>query len=94
MRWSGPLLCVFVLRPMVFGLSGILRQTTRTLRIFLSHTVSGQVWQTGETAPAEGGDGAVNFETGQGIPAWAIKIEGRLLEVGVVCVLRDFIGYH
>jgi SWI/SNF-related matrix-associated actin-dependent regulator of chromatin subfamily D len=56
-------------------------QTTRTLRIFLSHTVTGQVWQTSETAPAEGGEAAVNFETGQGIPAWAIKIEGRLLEV-------------
>jgi SWI/SNF-related matrix-associated actin-dependent regulator of chromatin subfamily D len=55
-------------------------QITRTLRIFLSQTVTGQVWQTGETAPAEGGE-AVNFETGQGIPAWAIKIEGRLLEV-------------
>jgi len=50
------------------------RQTTRTLRIFLSHTVSGQLWQTG-------GDVAANFETGEGIPAWAFKIEGRLLEV-------------
>ncbi|KAF8809814.1 SWI/SNF complex 60 kDa subunit [Phlegmacium glaucopus] len=50
--------------------------TTRTLRIFLSHTVSGQPWQNaGEIQPA------VNFETGEGIPAWAFKIEGRLLEV-------------
>jgi SWI/SNF-related matrix-associated actin-dependent regulator of chromatin subfamily D len=57
------------------------RQITRTLRIFLSHTVTGQVWQAGETAPTESGEAAVNFETGQGIPAWAIKIEGRLLEV-------------
>ena len=40
----------------------------------MSHTVSGQVWQVGE---AEG----VNFETGQGIPAWSLKVEGRLLEV-------------
>ena len=79
---------------MVFGLSGILRQITRTLRIFLSYTASGQVWQMGETASAEGGDGAVNFETGQGITVWVIKIEGRLLEVGVVCVIRDFIRYH
>ncbi|TFK37555.1 hypothetical protein BDQ12DRAFT_666840 [Crucibulum laeve] len=48
--------------------------TTRTLRIFLSHTVSGQLWQTGgETQP--------NFETGEGIPAWSFKIEGRLLEL-------------
>jgi SWI/SNF-related matrix-associated actin-dependent regulator of chromatin subfamily D len=52
-------------------------QTTRTLRLFLSHTVSGQVWQTG----VEGGEANVNFDTGEGIPAWSFKIEGRLLEV-------------
>jgi hypothetical protein len=52
----------------------------------LSHTVSGQVWQTGETEAAEGGDAGVNFETGQGIPAWAIKIDGRLLEVRLICI--------
>ncbi|KAG5646924.1 hypothetical protein DXG03_002000 [Asterophora parasitica] len=46
--------------------------TTRTLRIFMSHTVSGQLWQ---------GDTSANFETGEGIPAWAFKIEGRLLEL-------------
>ncbi|KAF4611499.1 hypothetical protein D9613_003669 [Agrocybe pediades] len=46
--------------------------TTRTLRIFLSHTVSGQAWQ---------GDVVPDFETGVGIPAWSFKIEGRLLEV-------------
>ncbi|CAA7262676.1 unnamed protein product [Cyclocybe aegerita] len=50
--------------------------TIRTLRIFLSHTVSGQLWQTG------GDIGTIaNFETGEGIPAWSFKIEGRLLEV-------------
>ncbi|TRM63164.1 hypothetical protein BD626DRAFT_548128 [Schizophyllum amplum] len=49
--------------------------TTRTLRIFLSHTVSDQPWQTGGIGP----EGA-NFETGEGIPAWAFRIEGRLLE--------------
>ncbi|KII90186.1 hypothetical protein PLICRDRAFT_138717 [Plicaturopsis crispa FD-325 SS-3] len=54
--------------------------TTRTLRIFLSHTVSGQAWQTGEAPPEGNAEGNVNFETGQGIPAWAFKIEGRLLE--------------
>ena len=53
-------------------------QATRTLRIFLSHTVSSQQWQNaGEIPPA------ANFETGEGIPAWAFKIEGRLLEVRV-----------
>jgi SWI/SNF-related matrix-associated actin-dependent regulator of chromatin subfamily D len=51
-------------------------QTTRTLRIFLSHTVSEQTWQA-----VDGLDRTVNFETGEGIPAWAFKIEGRLLEV-------------
>ncbi|KAL0952805.1 hypothetical protein HGRIS_007029 [Hohenbuehelia grisea] len=49
--------------------------TTRTLRLFLSHTVSGQLWQTGGDTSA-----SVNFDTGEGIPAWALKIEGRLLE--------------
>ncbi|THV05288.1 SWI/SNF complex 60 kDa subunit [Dendrothele bispora CBS 962.96] len=48
--------------------------TTRTLRLFLSHTVSGQSWQT------EGTEGH-NFETGEGIPGWEFKIEGRLLEL-------------
>ncbi|KAI6002430.1 SWI/SNF complex 60 kDa subunit [Pisolithus orientalis] len=50
--------------------------TTRTLRVFLSHTVSGQSWQVGD-AESE----PVNFETGQGIPAWSFKVEGRLLEL-------------
>ncbi|KAJ7437696.1 SWI/SNF complex protein [Mycena latifolia] len=50
--------------------------TTRTLRIFMSHTVSGQSWQTTPDL-----NDAPNFETGEGIPAWALKIEGRLLEL-------------
>ncbi|KDR73958.1 hypothetical protein GALMADRAFT_250674 [Galerina marginata CBS 339.88] len=49
--------------------------TTRTLRIFLSHTVSGQLWQNGDIPVLP------NFETGEGIPAWSFRIEGRLLEV-------------
>jgi len=48
----------------------------RTLRVFLSHTVSGQVWQQPET-----GDPTHNFDTGQGIPAWQLKVEGRVLEL-------------
>ncbi|EAU87711.1 SWI/SNF complex 60 kDa subunit, partial [Coprinopsis cinerea okayama7 len=48
--------------------------TTRTLRIFLSHTTSGQLWQTN-------GEQVANFETGEGIPAWQFRIEGRLLEI-------------
>ncbi|KAH7882708.1 hypothetical protein F5I97DRAFT_1939301 [Phlebopus sp. FC_14] len=51
--------------------------TPRTLRVFLSHSVSGQPWQVGET---DGEGEVVNFETGQGIPAWSFKVEGRLLE--------------
>ncbi|KAJ6581302.1 SWI/SNF complex 60 kDa subunit [Mycena capillaripes] len=50
--------------------------TTRTLRLFMSHTVSGQSWQTTPDL-----NDAPNFETGEGIPAWALKIEGRLLEL-------------
>ncbi|KAJ7585081.1 SWI/SNF complex 60 kDa subunit [Mycena floridula] len=49
--------------------------TTRTLRIFLSHTVSGQPWQVG----VEGAEMA-SIETGENAPAWVFKIEGRLLE--------------
>lgn len=42
--------------------------------MFLSHTVSDQAWQNmGQNEPP-------NFETGQGIPSWAFKIEGRILE--------------
>ncbi|KAJ7126563.1 SWI/SNF complex protein [Mycena crocata] len=50
--------------------------TTRMLRIFMSHTVSSQSWQTTPDL-----NDAPNFETGEGIPAWALKIEGRLLEL-------------
>ncbi|TFY76960.1 hypothetical protein EWM64_g7050 [Hericium alpestre] len=52
-------------------------QTTRTLRLFVSHTVSGQAWQTGQP---EASSETPNPETGQGIPAWQLKVEGRLLE--------------
>ncbi|KAH9012860.1 SWI/SNF complex 60 kDa subunit [Lactarius deliciosus] len=48
---------------------------TRTLRLFLSHTVSGQAWQSGETSTPGTAD-PPNFETGQGIPAWQLKVEG------------------
>ncbi|KAI0312225.1 SWI/SNF complex subunit [Amylostereum chailletii] len=50
--------------------------TTRTLRIFLSHTVSEQIWQTGDAGVSE----PPNFETGKGIPSWQLRIDGRLLE--------------
>ncbi|KAJ7623357.1 SWI/SNF complex 60 kDa subunit [Roridomyces roridus] len=50
--------------------------TTRTLRIFISHTASGQSWQTSPDL-----NDPPNFDTGEGIPAWALRIEGRLLEL-------------
>ncbi|KAJ7355471.1 SWI/SNF complex protein [Mycena albidolilacea] len=50
--------------------------TTRILRLFMSHTVSGQSWQTTPDL-----NDAPNFETGEGIPAWQLRIEGRLLEL-------------
>ncbi|PIL26284.1 hypothetical protein GSI_12040 [Ganoderma sinense ZZ0214-1] len=51
---------------------------TRTLRIFLSHTVSGQAWQQ------DGADSEAakpNPETGENIPAWQLRIDGRMLEL-------------
>jgi len=38
------------------------------------------VWQAGDSVPTDG-EAPVNFETGQGIPGWAFKLEGRLLEL-------------
>ncbi|KAI0334313.1 SWI/SNF complex 60 kDa subunit [Cubamyces sp. BRFM 1775] len=52
--------------------------TTRTLRIFLSHTVSGQAWQR---EGAEGEAAKPNLETGENIPAWQFRIDGRVLEI-------------
>lgn len=62
---------------------------TRTLRLFLSHTVSGQSWQTGD-ASAEAT--VPNFETGEGVPAWQFKLEGRLIEVRLLSSLFASIG--
>lgn len=67
---------------------GYLAQTTRTLRLFLSHTSSGQAWQS--EIPSSGTADAPNFETGQGIPAWQLKIEGRMLEVSWIFISSSF----
>ncbi|KAH7325338.1 hypothetical protein B0J17DRAFT_723105 [Rhizoctonia solani] len=49
-------------------------KTRRTLRVFVSHTASNQAWQASENpAPP-------NFETGEGVPSWTLRIQGRLLE--------------
>ncbi|KAJ1300093.1 hypothetical protein OPQ81_002575 [Rhizoctonia solani] len=51
-------------------------KTRRTLRVFISHTSSNQAWQASENpAPP-------NFETGEGVPSWTLRIQGRLLEQG------------
>ncbi|TFK97535.1 SWI/SNF complex 60 kDa subunit [Pterulicium gracile] len=50
--------------------------TTRTLRLFLSHSVSSQPWQTGPDGPEN-----PNVETGEGVPSWQLKVEGRMLEL-------------
>ncbi|KAI0776606.1 SWI/SNF complex 60 kDa subunit [Trametes elegans] len=50
---------------------------TRTLRIFLSHTVSGQAWQR---EGLEGDAAKPNLETRENIPAWQLRIDGRVLE--------------
>ncbi|KAH8102680.1 SWI/SNF complex 60 kDa subunit [Cristinia sonorae] len=54
---------------------------TRILRIFLSHSLSGQLWQQGTDPTDPVGEVKPNLETGEGIPAWQFKVEGRLLEV-------------
>jgi SWI/SNF-related matrix-associated actin-dependent regulator of chromatin subfamily D len=77
MRWREHSPCVSPFLSFCDGRAeGASTQGSRTLRLFVSHTVSGQAWQTGE-----GGPEAVNIDTGLGIPAWALKVEGRLLEV-------------
>ncbi|KAF8747632.1 TPR-like protein [Rhizoctonia solani] len=49
-------------------------KTRKTLRVFISHTCANQAWQASEnTAPP-------NFETGEGVPSWTLRIQGRLLE--------------
>lgn len=70
------------------------RQTKRTLRIFMSHSVQNQAWQKeaglgkppGNELQADGTIGSLDggnasFETGDGVPSWTFKIEGKLLQV-------------
>jgi hypothetical protein len=51
------------------------QQTRRTLRVFLSHSVTNQPWQT------QAATGTPDFETGQGIPSWSLRVDGRILDV-------------
>lgn len=66
-------------------------QVKRTIRVYLSNTASFQ------TPPAPSGDAAAPPpapEAGQ-IPSWALKIEGRLLDVSAIRSLvgQDQLGY-
>ncbi|CAE6479717.1 unnamed protein product [Rhizoctonia solani] len=55
------------------GLQKVIK-ARRTLRVFVSHATSNQAWQAAENpAPP-------NFETGEGVPSWTLRIQGRLLE--------------
>ncbi|GJJ09820.1 hypothetical protein Clacol_004044 [Clathrus columnatus] len=50
----------------------------RTLRVFLSHMVEKQPWQTGGTLNMD--PSSVDFTSGQNIPSWTLKVEGRILD--------------
>lgn len=64
--------------------------TRRTLRIYLSHTVNNQTWQKSSSGTenneekteegAEGEEAKEGLESGQNVPSWTFKIEGKLLE--------------
>ncbi|KAJ9098493.1 hypothetical protein QFC19_006361 [Naganishia cerealis] len=54
----------------------------RTLRVYLSNTAYNQEWQKEEDITAGKEPMSVNVETGDGIPGWDLKIEGRLLDTG------------
>ena len=56
-------------------------QCKRTLRIFLSHSVQNQPWQ--RTAAGDSSEPTVNFETGEGVPSWTFRIQGKLLDVSI-----------
>ncbi|KAF8596834.1 SWI/SNF complex 60 kDa subunit [Ceratobasidium sp. AG-I] len=64
------------------GLQKVIK-TRRTLRVFISHTASNQAWQTTETSAPP------NFETGEGVPSWTLRIQGRLLEADVTDASPD-----
>lgn len=54
----------------------------RTMRVYLSNTAYNQAWQKEEDIAAGKEPMSVNVETGDGIPGWDLKIEGRLLDTG------------
>ncbi|GHJ86730.1 hypothetical protein NliqN6_3132 [Naganishia liquefaciens] len=54
----------------------------RTMRVYISNTAYNQAWQKDEEVAAGKEPMSVNVETGDGIPSWNLKIEGRLLDTG------------
>jgi SWI/SNF-related matrix-associated actin-dependent regulator of chromatin subfamily D len=52
----------------------------------LSHSVEGQPWQSGaEGTGLSSGITSLDFASGQGIPSWTFKVEGRLLDIVSCC---------
>ena len=51
------------------------------MRVYISNTAYNQAWQKEEDTTAGKEPMSVNVETGDGIPSWNMKIEGRLLDV-------------
>jgi SWI/SNF-related matrix-associated actin-dependent regulator of chromatin subfamily D len=51
------------------------------LRVFLSHSVEAQPWQGGIDGSGVNLDPhSLDFASGQGIPTWIFKVEGRLID--------------
>jgi hypothetical protein len=75
-------------------------QTKRTLRIFVSNTAYNQPWQTqantdGVAAALDGSaKPEINAETGEGIPGWTLRVEGRLLDVRGSVRYRFWLHYQ
>jgi SWI/SNF-related matrix-associated actin-dependent regulator of chromatin subfamily D len=53
------------------------------MRVYISNTAYNQAWQREEDVAAGREPMSVNVETGDGIPSWDLKIEGRLLDVSL-----------
>lgn len=56
------------------------RQAHKVLRVFVSHRCSGQSWQTNQNDPESQ---TIDFQSGEGIPSWTLKVEGRVLQESI-----------
>jgi len=77
---------------LISAIANWLVQCKRTLRIFLSHSVQNQPWQ--RATAGDGSEPAVNFETGEGVPSWTFRIQGKLLEVSLWLWFHSFLTTH